>query len=85
MLQGAQKTLGLLEYNVQCEASVCRLLMVRAMGKISNMGKTMGPPSRLRCAWSRAGSNCLVGNARCCPAGETDLDGLMAKQSGRRA
>lgn len=37
-------------------------------------------PSRLRCAWSRAGPNCLVGNARRCPAGETDLDGLMAKQ-----
>lgn len=47
--------------------------------EISNMGKIMDP-SRLRCAWSRAGPNCLVGNARRCPAGETDLDGLMAKQ-----
>lgn len=55
------------------------LLTWCVLWEISNMGKIMDP-SRLRCAWSRAGPNCLVGNARRCPAGETDLDGLMAKQ-----
>lgn len=45
MLQGAQKALGLLEYNVQCEASVCRLLTWCVLWeKSQTWGKPWIPP-----------------------------------------
>jgi hypothetical protein len=61
-----------LDYDTQCEASACRSLTWCVLWEISNVGESWIPRC-VRCAWSRAGTDCLVGNARCSPAGEADL------------
>lgn len=70
--------------NTQSEASACSWLTWCWLWEISNMGGGDHGSLAVRCARSRAGTNCLVGSARRCPAGETGcldcLDCLMAQQ-----